>query len=132
MCLRFAESPFESFNFFFVLLVACTRLYKPLCRSVRRSVGRSVGRCSQSTRLMAIGLVFFSNRGRDFKKDFNKLFFFVNVQVKLSFFTFHSIKNNLFSNPHTNMFNIIFSTKCSSIFFGLCYYLIFIALPCLL
>ena len=42
-------------------LGACTRLYKPICRpvgpSVRRSVGPSVGRCSQSTRLIVIGLL---------------------------------------------------------------------------
>ena len=40
-----------------LFLVACTRLYKPLCRTVGRSVGPSVRRCSRSTRLMAIGLV---------------------------------------------------------------------------
>ena len=42
------------FNF----LVTCMRLYKPLCWSVGWSVGPSVGRCSQCTRLMAIGLVW--------------------------------------------------------------------------
>ena len=36
-------------NISIAFLVACTRLYKPLRRSVRR--------CSRSTRLMAIGLV---------------------------------------------------------------------------
>ena len=52
--------PHFSFSFF---LVACTRLYKPLCRSVGRSVGLSVGLSvgpslnARSTRLMAIGLV---------------------------------------------------------------------------
>ena len=42
-------------------LVTCTRLYKPLCRSVRRSFRPSVRRCSRSTRLMAIGLVSFAS-----------------------------------------------------------------------
>ena len=45
----------------FLLFVACTRLYKPLCRSVRRSVGpsggRSVGRSVRPT------LLFFSQSG---------------------------------------------------------------------
>jgi len=58
-------------NFFSMIyfLVACTRLYKPLCRSVGRSVGRSVRRCSRSTRLMAIGLVF-SKKNFQCKWDF--------------------------------------------------------------
>ena len=37
-------------------LVACTRLYKPLCRSVGLSICLSLN--ARSTRLMAIGLVF--------------------------------------------------------------------------
>jgi len=45
--------------FFQCFLVACTQLYKPLCWSVGLLVGPSVGRCSQSTVLMAIGLVSF-------------------------------------------------------------------------
>ena len=55
-------------------LVACTRLYNPLCRSVRPSVGPSVGRSirpkslcpskitwrrNHRTRLMAISFVYF-------------------------------------------------------------------------
>ena len=64
--LRFQTFEISGTLFF---LVACTQLYKPLCRlvgrsvgrlvgpSVRRSVRRSVGRCSRRTRLMAIGLV---------------------------------------------------------------------------
>ena len=42
-----------------LFLVACTRLYKPLCPSVGRSVHQLVGRCSQSTQLIVIGLVIF-------------------------------------------------------------------------
>ena len=40
-----------------LFLVACTRLHKPLCRSVRPSVRPSL--LARSTRLMAIGLVVF-------------------------------------------------------------------------
>ena len=76
-CLLRSSFFFLSFSLFLSsFLVACTRLYKPLCRSVRRSVGpsvrRSVGRSVCHTllffrkvgyrvacaRLMAIDLVF--------------------------------------------------------------------------
>jgi len=50
------------------LLVACTRLYKLLCRSVGPSVRQSVRRSllARSTRLLAIGLVFFKFRFQSF------------------------------------------------------------------
>ena len=40
--------------FFYVFLVACTRLYNPLCPSVCRSVGRSVGHTLLFSRLRLV------------------------------------------------------------------------------
>ena len=45
----------ENHSFICYFLVACTRLYKPLCRSVGPSVRLSL--IARRTRLMAIGLV---------------------------------------------------------------------------
>ena len=42
--LSFEMQDVLSFSIFDFFLVACTRLYKPFCRSVGRLVGRSVGR----------------------------------------------------------------------------------------
>ena len=62
-CISRIQKYYSTFSFQSFFLVACTRLYKPLCRSVRLSVGpsvsRSIGRSliARSTRLMAIDLV---------------------------------------------------------------------------
>ena len=65
-----------------MFLVTCTRLYKPLCRSVRQLVGRSVGQklIARSTQLMAIGLVIcvlwlrVRNASKGIHPDFSFLF----------------------------------------------------------
>ena len=57
--LAFSPAPF---------LVACTRLYKPLCQFVGPSVGPSVrsSLIARSRRLMAIGLVYLRGREKVF------------------------------------------------------------------
>ena len=85
----------------FFFLVACTRLYKPLCRSVRRSVGRSVGRSVRRSvrhtllffgevayrdacaRLMAIGLV-------SLRFTYHSLLFFYQATIFFNDFTYAS------------------------------------------
>ena len=69
-----------------IFLVACTRLYEPICRSVGLSVSLSVGPSLNacSTRLMAIGLVLIEVTQRQSTCIFSNFDFrFLNVLAYL-------------------------------------------------